>query len=74
MKQMLADKNQIPLAKIEEGQQTHHAGSSAKINQMLPPQEYCQTNPNVQVFSEELQRKLEEKQMAILYRQRNQQE
>jgi hypothetical protein len=38
---------------------------SQKIDNILPKQEYRQTNPNIHIYSEELAKTLEEKQMRL---------
>jgi len=38
---------------------------SQKIDNILPKQEYRQTNPNIHIYSEELAKALEEKQMRL---------
>ena len=59
MKSIAMEKNAHPLPKIEEPAGVH--AGFARLNSMLPQNDYCLINPNIQVYSEEIQKSLEEK-------------
>lgn len=72
MKQIANEKNQQPLPKLEDISSIKDGAS--KVNAILPSNEYCQINPNIHIYSEEIQKDVEDKLRKIFNRKVNEPE
>ena len=66
MKQIANEKNKL---KIED--LMNQKDGSSKLSTILPSNEYCQINPSIHIYSEEIQKSVEEKLRRIFNKKQN---